>query len=279
MDDSIQFAQPLVVNDVNDCFFYHSFDDIEGVGSIDGEWDLRSGVESYTGHYSFAGKHVLEVGPASGFVTAFMESAGAKVVCMDLNKDVDFECVPFHDLKPSTQEELPPWEKLNNSFWYIHKKKNLKAKVLYKSVYEIPHNIGFFDVGVFGSILLHLRDPFLALKNASQHIRDTIIVTEPMWRLQLTQRLFFKGCEGLGNIIGFPIRPCFLLPNSKNHWPNNSTWWYIPPYSIREMLRILGFTSSIIYYHSQIFNKERAKSRPHYTIVASKTKNRMGETD
>ena len=41
---------------------------------------------------------------------------------------------------------------------------NSSANVMYGTVYQIPEAIGRFDVGTLGSILLHLRDPFLAMQ-------------------------------------------------------------------------------------------------------------------
>ena len=39
-----------------------------------------------------------------------------------------------------------------------------KAKVVYGTVYEIPEEIGRVEVATFGSVLRHVRDPFLALR-------------------------------------------------------------------------------------------------------------------
>ena len=52
------------------------------------------------------------------------------------------------------------------------------AKMVYATVYEIPDAIGEFDICTFGCILLHLRDPFLALQRASSHAKEMIIITD-----------------------------------------------------------------------------------------------------
>jgi len=41
-----------------------------------------------------------------------------------------------------------------------------RARMVYGSVYAIPTAIGAVDVATFGSVLLHVRDPFIALQNA-----------------------------------------------------------------------------------------------------------------
>lgn len=78
------YALPRTVTDLNDCYFYHTMD-VPGVGRVTGEWDLRAGVREYLGGVSFAGKRVVEIGPASGFLSFFMEREGAEVVGFDLS--------------------------------------------------------------------------------------------------------------------------------------------------------------------------------------------------
>ena len=54
---------------LEDCYFYHTMD-VPGAGLVTGEWDLRNGVDAYLGHESVAGKRVLELGTASGFLAS-----------------------------------------------------------------------------------------------------------------------------------------------------------------------------------------------------------------
>ena len=77
-----------------DCDFYHSMI-IPGVGEIIGLWDLRQTVDDYLGRIDFAGKRVLEIGPASGFLTIEMERRGADVVAVELREGVGWDFVPF----------------------------------------------------------------------------------------------------------------------------------------------------------------------------------------
>ena len=59
-----------------------------GVGKIIGLWDLRQTVDDYLGRIDFAGKRVLEIGPASGFLTIEMERRGADVVAVELPEGI-----------------------------------------------------------------------------------------------------------------------------------------------------------------------------------------------
>jgi hypothetical protein len=80
MDDAA-FALPRNVK-FEDCLFYHTVD-IPGHGVVRGQWDLRQQVDTYLGGYRFAGKRVLEIGPASGFLTC--ENGAPKAA----NKEID----------------------------------------------------------------------------------------------------------------------------------------------------------------------------------------------
>ena len=70
-----------------DCDFYHSMIS-PWVGKIIGLWDLRQTVDDYLGRIDFAGKRVLEIGPASGFLAIEMERRGADVVAVELPEGI-----------------------------------------------------------------------------------------------------------------------------------------------------------------------------------------------
>ncbi|HEV2177439.1 MAG TPA: hypothetical protein VGW33_09595 [Terriglobia bacterium] len=42
------YAQPRLVTDVSECYFYHTMD-IPGYGCVKGEWDLRGREKDYLG--------------------------------------------------------------------------------------------------------------------------------------------------------------------------------------------------------------------------------------
>lgn len=55
---------------------------------------LRGHEADYLGHVNLAGKRVLEIGPASGHLTFWMEAQGAEVVGFDLGPNDDGPVVP-----------------------------------------------------------------------------------------------------------------------------------------------------------------------------------------
>ncbi len=159
------FAPARHVEDLSDCVFYHSID-IPGYGTVEGQWDLRPGVEQYLGRFDFKGKRALDIGTASGFLTFHAERAGADVISFDLSEDWPWDIVPFSgaNLGEIDAARRAIMRRVNNGYWLCHRAFRSRAKVVYGAVYDIPEAIGPVDVAIYGSILLHLRDPFLALR-------------------------------------------------------------------------------------------------------------------
>src|SRR2546428_13121713 len=91
------YAPPRTVTDLNDCYFYHTMD-VPVVGRVTGEWDLRAGVREYLGSVPFAGKCFLVIGPASGFLSFFMEREGAEVSAFDLSYGRAWHVSPYRAL-------------------------------------------------------------------------------------------------------------------------------------------------------------------------------------
>ena len=85
MTSSVTFATARIVNNLEDCFFYHTMD-LPGLGVVPGQWDLRGRFEEYTGGVEFEGKSVLDVGTATGFLSFEAEHKGAaRVVSFDMS--------------------------------------------------------------------------------------------------------------------------------------------------------------------------------------------------
>src|SRR5262249_32840995 len=142
-----------------------------------------------------------------------------------------------------------------NSYWYAHQVLRSRARVVYGRVYDIPAAIGPVDVSTFGSILLHLRDPFLALANAARLTRETIVVTEtapalpPPARPTWWQRLLGRGA---GERPATPAAYLTFCPRAE-HPMRVDTWWCFSPEIIQQFLQVLGFEQSRVSHHSQPF--------------------------
>ncbi|MGD1941235.1 MAG: class I SAM-dependent methyltransferase [Leptolyngbyaceae cyanobacterium] len=253
------WAEPRDIHSLDDCYFYHTMD-IPTYGIVHGDWDLRGREAIYFGDTNFQGKRVLEIGTASGHLCFSMEKLGAEVVAYDLSDQQQWDIVPYakSDYKQRIIERKKHINQLNNSFWLAHKAYNSHAKVMYGTVYDIPDDIGQFDICTFGSILLHLRDPFLALQRAASHATETVIVTD------LSPKVRGRMLSMIELITG--TRLIRFLPNAQKLGPTES-WWSLSPKLVSEFLQILGFANTRIFIHRQKF---RGREIRLYTVVGQK---------
>jgi len=246
---SIEFAQPRSP-DLADCYFYHRMV-LPDVGEVGQEWDLRAHVEDYLGHTDFAGRRVLEIGPASGFLTAHMERAGADVVSIDLPVDYGWDHVPRPGIGADwLAERRRHMERLHSGFWFTHAKLGLKSKMIYSRVQDLPASLGPFDVSVIASVLIHCRDPMGVLCRCAELTGKRIVVSEAIW-----------------GRIGAPIPVMALMPSPNDS--NSDCWWVIPPVTVATMLQVLGFTKTTVAEHQQ-FQWPTKRWIPCYTVVAER---------
>lgn len=251
MQDTGIYAKPKVVSDVGECYFYHTMD-IPGHGEVTGEWDLRGGVDSYLGGVDFRGKRVLELGTASGFLCFEMEKRGAEVVSYDLAEDGEWDIVPYagQDYAAMDVARKEHIRKTNNSYWFSHRAFRSKARMVHGSVYAVPEQIGPVDVSVFGSILLHLRDPFLALQNALRLTKERVVVTDLVPTLTYADRLL-KVLRSIPGMEGLKASPSVsFLPDYRTGEPLMS-WWRLSPEIIIEFIGVLGFEKEAVTFHKQ----------------------------
>jgi hypothetical protein len=267
MNETI-FATPRVVTDLDRCYFYHTMD-IPTYGLVHGEWDLRTGVDAYLGNVSFKDNRVLELGTASGFLCMEMEKRGAEVVALDLDEHHAWDIVPYAGFRFA--EFMPKWSahiaRLNNGFWLNHGAHHSTAKLVYGSIYDVPEAIGEVDIATFGSILLHLRDPFLALQRALRLTRETVIVSEVIPRPQRVNNLPSR-LKFLARFLPPTTPQLEFLPDPAKGLPLES-WWALAPELIARMIGVLGFGDTRITFHDQKFKDLNVNM---YTVVGQRTK-------
>ncbi|MGA2384145.1 MAG: hypothetical protein ABSB75_00225 [Candidatus Limnocylindrales bacterium] len=262
------YAQPRSVSDVGDCHFYHTMD-LPGHGLVEGEWDLRGGVDAYLGFVPLKGKRILEVGTASGYLCFEMEKRGAEVVACDLSDTDDWDVVPYGGVvtEDYLRERRNTIRGINNAWWLAHRLLKSQARVVYSSVYQIPKEIGAVDVATFGCILLHLRDPFLALQKAAALTKECIIVTDLL--SPIPRKVF-----SLASLLPRTIRrytvdqilysPHFLPdPDRRTPWDG---WWGLTPELVERFLKVLGFSDTTITFHRQRLTKHARPARL-FTVV------------
>jgi cephalosporin hydroxylase/SAM-dependent methyltransferase len=243
------YAPPWTVESADECYFYHSLELPED-GFVAGDWDLREGANDYLGHTPLAGRRVLEIGPASGFLTFHMESRGAEVVAVELAPGADWDMVPQAgiDLERFRQEQNEIMERVRRGFWFAHARLGSAARVHYSSAYEIPAELGRFDLAVMGSVCLHLRDPLLAVESCAR-LSDNMIITDRRWE----------------ELTGSPVAR--LTPSAESgEW---GTWWDLSPELLVRFLRVLGYAETTVSFHTQRFNGANGVTPvPMFTVVA-----------
>jgi len=245
------YAPKRTVKNVTDCHFYHCLDFKSGE-SVTGAWDLRKDVHGYLGNVDFADKRILDVGTASGCLTWEMERLGGACVGVDLEVEAEWDVVPSFEPekdKLGTEGRREAVRRLHNSWWYAHRANKSKAKVWYGTVYTIPEELGAFDIGVYGAILVHLRDPFKALQVGTRLVKDTVIVTEEL---------------GAGpQEIGDPNVRFVPKPGKVGY-----AWWQMSPAAVIRMLNVLGFGKTTVTYHNALCH---GKPRRLFTVVGKRT--------
>jgi len=224
--DPVLLAPSRFVDRLEDCFFYHAME-LPGFGLIPAHWDLRGRFEDYVGGIDVAGKSVLDVGAATGFLSFEAEKRGSsRVLSFDQLDGAEQRFLPFKD-KPYYRDhahwaeqyrgEIERWK---NAYWLSHRLLGSKAEVFYGDIYDLPTGLGEFDIAIIGSVLEHLSDPISALASIARLTKERMIVVTPL--LDTNERIArFEG--------------------SANQPEADLTWWTYSVGVYREVLGMLGF--------------------------------------
>lgn len=250
MTQTIQYAEPLRVEDPSQCTFYHRME-LPGLGVVGGEWDLRDVINDYLGRFDFQGKRVLDVGTASGYLTFEMEKRGAEVVSFDMAEGEQWDLVPQRavrqDAARAAARLTAGHRKLKNGYWLAHRRLGSKAKVFHGNIHHLPEALGPFDVAMMGMILGHLRDPFHALFNVARLCRSHLIITNQSYHAERAEALFMPSVENQETMI----------------------WWALSDGCLKQMLSILGFeVQYTCVSHPRCLVKGREGREPCLSIVA-----------
>ena len=111
-------------------------------------------------------------------------------------------------------------QKTQNSYWLAHRLLKSKNQVYYGDVYNLPDELGLFDVVLVGQILIHLADPISALASISKRCNGLLILTEGMVDSEDTTAKFFAQAAAQG--------PEWL-------------WWRYSIGTYRELMAIMGY--------------------------------------
>ena len=175
-------VRPRPAPSLTECTFYHSFDFPDGE-TVHGWWDIRGRFEQYIGNYPLAGKTVLDIGTASGFLAFCAEQRGARVTAFDVDRAINTEQVPHRDtlyLRDRAAWARERDDNLHNpmkaSYWYAWHKYKSGVETVYGSLREFPYWNRTFDVVIAGALLEHLADPVSAIGAMARLANDAVII-------------------------------------------------------------------------------------------------------
>src|SRR5580700_7462216 len=220
--------------DLRGFVWYHAFELPDGT-VLPGVWDLRGHESAYLGGVDLAGKRVLELGPATGYLTFYLERMGAEVVAFEAGFDVSIDVLPFRGREDPEERRRVMQDTIDrnhDAWWYLHRTLGSSATFVQGNIYDMPADLGTFDITVVGAILLHLREPWGALSQAARRTTETMIVTEPLQDDENPPE---------SNIMRFS-------PSAEHHLTN---WWSIYPGAVVSMLSRLGFAQTETSTHTQ----------------------------
>jgi O-methyltransferase len=234
------------------CVFYHTIEFGDG-GVVKGDWDLRGYEDVYLGGLPFGGKRVIEYGPASGWLSAWIARQGAALTVFDLpmgaGPDLTFSGDEVAADFDSQSVKLV--EGLRSSWWLTRRRLGYEARAVYGDIFDPPADLGRYDVSVFSAILVHLMHPFLALERAAAITDEAMIVTD----LAVSPFMERLPKDGRPHLLFAPSPP----PGGLVHW------WYLTPEAVCAMLASLGFPDQTLTKHSP---PRMDPSPPMYTVVA-----------
>jgi SAM-dependent methyltransferase len=253
MNSDELYDPPRHVENGGECHFYHRMD-IPGYGeTAGGMWDLRDNTEAYLGNVDLAGKRVLEIGPASGYLTFYMEAKGAEVVSVELPPDHPWDVVPDVrlDLDAFVTEVSDGIEHVRDAYWFAHERFGSKARVYYGDIYNLPEDLGHFDYAVICALLLHVRDPLRVVEGCAR-LADNLIITDV-------------------HQPDLPQDKPYMSWFSTNEEPAAHVWWKFSPQLFVRFAEVLGRTETKVTYHEQKYVAE-GNPRPgsFFTVVAKR---------
>jgi tRNA (mo5U34)-methyltransferase len=205
--------------------WYHTIDLGHGVVTR-GKVDHRPQLALYQLPESLAGMRCLDVATMDGFWAYEMERRGAaEVVGIDVARRIDV------DLPYGVREELVRTGQdgpASGGFGLAHEVLGSKVKKVSISVYDLsPEVVGEFDFIFLSDLLLHIRDPQLALEKVRSVCRGVLHIAD----------VCDTELDSFGDLC---LAEYPLYVTGKYYW-----WWRMNVSTIRRMLAVAGFESVV----------------------------------
>ncbi|HEY2772096.1 MAG TPA: class I SAM-dependent methyltransferase [Solirubrobacteraceae bacterium] len=212
-----------MATEVAELTWYHTIE-LPGGVVTPGEYNTRRAVAKIPFPPDLTGSRCLDVGTHDGFWAFEMERRGASdVVAIDLDdpRETDIS----HPVGPLSEAAVQDRGQRPHAFAVAHRALGSSVERRNLSVYALdPEEVGVFDFAFIGTLLLHLRDPVLALSAIRTVLR-------PGGQLLVNDAVsFFLS-------LRHPRRPAFELTLA----PGRPFWWLPNAVGIRRYLEKAGF--------------------------------------
>ena len=187
--------------------WYHTLELAPGV-ETPGWFDLRKIAERMPIPSSLDGQRCLDVGTFDGFWAFEMERrGGSEVLAIDILDPNRWDWPAEHD--PEVLAAFVRRKGVGEGFEIAKAALGSRVERRELSIYDLdPSDVGTFDVVYVGSLLLHLRDPVLALERVRSVCGGTLVACDAIdaARTRLHSRLPLAVLDGRG-------RPWWWKPN------------------------------------------------------------------
>jgi tRNA (mo5U34)-methyltransferase len=206
-----------IVDRIKGLTWYHTIDLGHGV-ETPGFADHRRQMPLYGLPDSLAGKRCLDIATFDGFFAFEFEKRGAdEVVAIDIADRTQLDCPRWLLRDP---EGFGLTGSMGDSFKVAHDILDSKVKRVEKSVYDLDPKVdGMFDLVFISDVLIHLRDPQLAVERAYSVCKGELIVAD----------VYSPELEAFGDV---PVAN-LIAPGE--------TWWYQNVAGLRQMMTVAGF--------------------------------------
>jgi tRNA (mo5U34)-methyltransferase len=230
---------------VGEYSWYHTIELAPGLVT-EGLFDHRPLVPRYGLPDDLSGTRAIDVGAQDGFWAFELERRGASVVALDLDRPEDLDW-PAH-LREQAAGGFPLAR--GEGLEIARRALGSSVERVGMSIYDAtPEALGGrFDLVFCGSLLIHLRDPMLALERMAALCRGRLVVAE-----EYSRRLEWM-----------PGRPAAEF-RGESPW---MTWWIPTSRGWESMVRCAGFAD--VRRHARFNMRFRAQRGgvPHAVIHA-----------
>jgi tRNA (mo5U34)-methyltransferase len=202
--------------EVADYPWYHTLELGDGVVT-EGMFDHRPVLARYPLPQDLTGLRCADIGTMDGFWAFEMERRGAsEVVAVDAPDPLSLDWPA--SLRHTAEKVMD--ETKEERFALAQRALGSNVQRVVSTVYEIdPAQLGSFDIVFCGDLLVHLRDPVGALERIHSVTSGSAIVTNPIERFGLRNRLPLARLDGIEEF----------------------GWWHTNEAGLERMVRAAGF--------------------------------------